>query len=123
MPKPSKELEARVDRLLGAREPTEKRPMFGCAAWFARTNAQMCGGVYGDGLMLRIGQPAAEKWIRLDRASAFDPMGGRPMREYIYLEAGQLQTGAQLPRWLDRALEFTTQLPQKEKRRRKRASG
>lgn len=118
MPKPNKELEARVDRLLRTRPPLDKRPMFGCAAWFNPANDQMAGGIYGDGVMLRVGQDAAQKWVRLDRAAPFDPAGGRPMREYVYLDAGRISTGRQLATWLDRALAFTAELPGKPARKR-----
>lgn len=89
------------------------RKMFGVTAWFVEPNAQMLGCVWGDGLNLRVGAQDAAALIASGRATPFDPMGGRPMREYVLVPASTLGPAA-LRKWIARGVAFTSALPRKK---------
>lgn len=119
-PEMDKGLEDRIDGLLGAM-PVRRKKMFGTSAWFMQVNDQMFAGVWGDGVMLRVGQDEASVLVESGQAGQFDPMGGRPMKEYVYVNSEQIAEDADLVSWLERGADFTGALPAKVKRRSKKS--
>ncbi len=118
-PDMDKGLEERIDGLVGAM-PVRRKKMFGTSAWFMESNDQMFGGVWADGVMVRVGESDAGSLIQNGDAEAFDPMGGRPMREYVYLDAEKIAEDSDLVEWLERAAGFTSTLAAKKKKAKKK---
>jgi len=105
MQKPDAEVAARVGKVM-ADLPVYPRPMFGCPAWFVEANAQLLGCVWGDALCIRVGAEETARLVASGKATPFDPMGGRPMREYVLVPAASMRP-AQLRKWVERGLAFT----------------
>lgn len=120
-PEMDRELEERIDGLT-AGIPVRRKKMFGTSSWFMESNDQMFAGVWGDGVMVRVGQEQAKSLVQDGTADEFDPMGGRPMREYVYLNAEKIAEDADLMGWLETAAGFTSTLAAKKKRSRKKKS-
>ncbi len=118
-PEMDKELEERIDGLVAAL-PLHRKKMFGTSSWFLDSNEQMVAGVWGDGIMVRTGQEEAGSLIESGEAESFDPMGGRPMREYVFLNADKIAEDGELVEWVERATGFTSTLPAKKKKARKK---
>ncbi len=112
MEKADPELLARVEALMPS-YPVYRRPMFGVATWFVEANAQMLCCVWGDAINIRVGQEDARALVASGRARPFEPLEGRTMREYVLVPAATLRP-ADLRRWFDRALAFTSTLPPKK---------
>ena len=115
--KPSPEL---IRILEEAAEPfsvIERRKMFGCPAYYI--NGNMFTGVYGRQLFLRLPpEMRAELQSSLD-AKPFEPLAGRPMKEYMSMpEAIVNDTGA-LDEWMRRSVEFVSSMPPKQPKPRK----
>jgi TfoX/Sxy family transcriptional regulator of competence genes len=89
--------------------PLQRRKMFGYPAGFA--NGQMCCGLFGKQFFLRLGESDRGELLRIEGASAFDPMGGRPMREYVVLPDSMLEEQDELQSWLVRSIGYTRSLP------------
>ncbi|MBP2676567.1 MAG: methyltransferase [Deltaproteobacteria bacterium] len=87
----------------------EKR-MFGGIAFMVRGN--MCCGVIGDRLMLRVGPKGYESALSRPHVSAMD-FTGRPMKGMVYVEAAGFASPRDLKTWIERAMEFTLSLPAK----------
>ncbi|MCB0881576.1 MAG: hypothetical protein KDC33_05085 [Thermoleophilia bacterium] len=87
MPKPSDEARARfdeaVDRLAAERD-VARAPMFGMPA-VKVAGGRAFAGLFGDGLTAKLGRGARERALGLEGAGPFDPMGGRPMREWVLI--------------------------------------
>ena len=89
----------------------EPRKMFGYPAVF--TGGNMVAGLYQDMVMVRL--PDAERQDRLDAGWAiFEPMPGRPMREYVALPAEVFADVDQTRAWIERAAAYVRSLPPKE---------
>jgi len=89
----------------------ELRKMFGYPAVFV--NGNMLGGLFQDSMMLRL---SAGDLARIrDEAGAlpFEPMPGRVMREYVVVPEKILESKAALGAWLARGLAYTSSLPAK----------
>jgi TfoX/Sxy family transcriptional regulator of competence genes len=113
-PKTDQGLVERIDGLMASR-PVRKKKMFGTASWFLESNDQMFAGVWGDGIMVRIGESEVGRIVKAGEASLFDPMGGRPMKEYVLLEAEAIVEDDGLLSWLERGAKFTTTLAPKKR--------
>jgi len=92
----------------------ERRLMFGYPAGFAAGN--MFTGVFQDTLFVRLGDDERQQLLALEGASVFEPMKGRPMREYVVLPADMLEEDAAVRPWMARALDFVSSLPPRTKK-------
>jgi len=84
--------------------------MFGGIAFMVRGN--MCCGVIGDRLMLRVGPKRYETALSRHHTRAMD-LTGRPMKGMVYVEPAGFASAGDLKAWIARAMEFTLSLPAK----------
>ena len=87
----------------------EKR-MFGGVAFMVRGN--MCCGVIGDRLMLRVGPDGYEAALSRPHAKPMD-FTGRPMKGMVYVEPAGFAAARDLKSWIARAMAFALSLPAK----------
>lgn len=98
-------------------EGFEPRKMFGFPAVFLGGN--MVAGLHQDTVMVRL--PDAERQARLDDGwSLFEPMPGRPMREYVALPTEVFADADATRGWIERAADYVRTLPPKQPKPRKR---
>jgi len=109
----------RIEGLL-ATAPVRRKSMFGTSAWFLESNNMMFAGAWGDSIMVRVGSERTATLIESGVAEPFDPMGGKPMREYVLLNADRIAEDDQLLSWLEEASQFAGSLPPKQKKSRKK---
>ncbi|MCB9549223.1 MAG: TfoX/Sxy family protein [Myxococcales bacterium] len=99
----------------------ERRKMFGMPAGFV--NGNMFCGVFHDGVVLRL---PAERIAALgaeEGVGAFEPMEGRPWKDYIHASAPRWGGTATLAGWAQEALAHTAAtLPPKEPKPKKARS-
>jgi TfoX/Sxy family transcriptional regulator of competence genes len=108
--KPSPELVERFGEATAGIEGIELRKMFGFPAAFVGGN--MAAGLHQDTFMVRL--PEDERAERLDAGwSLFEPMPGRPMREYVALPDEVAADVDAARRWIERAAAYTGTLPPK----------
>ena len=93
------------------------RTMFGCPCGFL--NGNMFMGLFGDQLFLRLSETERTHLLGEEGAEAFDPMGGRPMREYVVVPADWLEgeADAQLRAWVAKSAAYAATLPAKKPRK------
>jgi TfoX/Sxy family transcriptional regulator of competence genes len=114
--KSPKELVDAFDEAL-ARFPTaERRMMFGSPAAFV--NGNMFASVHQHQMVFRLPQPQREELLRVEGAEIFEPMPGRPMREYVAAPPAIASDPSQIDAWLARALDYASAMPPKEKKPR-----
>ena len=92
----------------------ERRQMFGYPAGFV--NGNMFAGLHEERFVVRLGDADRARLLAVDGATTFEPMKGRPMREYVVLPRSILDDAAELSRWLGRALAHGAALPPKAKK-------
>ncbi len=97
------------EALAGAPDVVEKR-MFGGIAFMVRGN--MCCGVIGDRLMLRVGPDGYEAALSRPNAKPMD-FTGRPMKGMVYIEPAGFASTRDLDTWIKKAMEFALSLPAK----------
>ena len=102
------DLARRVREGLATRGAFEEKRMFGGLAFMRRGN--MCCGVLGDSLILRLGEEGAARVVA-DHGVALFAGAGRPMRTMVQVPAEKVGTPDDLMQWLDSAVAFTETLP------------
>ena len=114
----TKKDEALIERVVGllSTAPVRRKNIFGTAAWFLESNDMMFIGAWGSGIMVRIGEERTSDLIESGGAEQFDPMGGRPMREYVFIYTHLIAEDDELLVWLNEASDFAGTLPPKKKR-------
>ena len=98
----------------GPERGLEKRQMFGAPVRFA--NGNMCIGLHNNRFILRLGEADRADFLTLPGAAIFEPMKGRPMREYVVVPDALSRDRAALAGWMDRSVAFARGLPPKTKK-------
>jgi hypothetical protein len=104
------ELAARVRDVLPPEKGLVEKRMFGGLAFLLSGN--MCCGVHGDELIVRLDPGEADEALREPHARVFD-LTGRPMKGWVLIGPGGLSTDGDLRGWVGRGVEFARSLPSK----------
>jgi TfoX/Sxy family transcriptional regulator of competence genes len=94
--------------------PVESRQMFGFPAAFV--NGNMFMGLFQESFLLRLAEPERTALLRMQGAAIFEPMPGRPMKEYVVLPELVLSSRTALRSWVQKALRYGSSLPPKVKK-------
>lgn len=86
--------------------------MFGFPAAF--TNTQMFASLFNDSMIVRL--PDADRTALIAHgARPFEPMPGRPMREYVAVPDDVRSSPVRLQTWLTKAHAYAAALPPKKR--------
>jgi TfoX/Sxy family transcriptional regulator of competence genes len=92
--------------------------MFGQMSAFV--NGNMFSGIFGDRMFVRLSEPEHGDLLREPGASVFEPMAGRPMRDYVTLPAEWRDQPDRIRDWMARSLTSTAALPAKAPKAKKK---
>jgi TfoX/Sxy family transcriptional regulator of competence genes len=118
MPRTDPATKAFFDEVIPDDPRVRVRPMFGNHAAFV--GETMFAGVFGEDVFLRLPEAERQELVERDGATPFEPMAGRPMREYVTAPAAWRDDPATARAWLDRSLAWAATLPAKPPKARKR---
>lgn len=108
--KSSPELVERFEAALAGIEGMEQRKMFGYPAGFVGGN--LATSLFGESWLVRLPEDERGRlgWL------SFEPMPGRPMREYVALPDKITADPEQARAWVERAAGYARTLPPKTKK-------
>ncbi len=95
--------------------PAVMRKMFGFPAGFLHGN--MFIGLHQENMILRLPQASRTELLAIEGAKSFEPMPGRPMREYVVVPASIVHDPEKLAPWVSKALDYATSLKPKTKKK------
>lgn len=104
------ELADRIRKALGKRKGLVEKKMFGGIAFLL--NGNMCCGVHGAEMIVRIDPEATDKTLKERYTRMFD-ITGRPMRGWIMVGSKGLSKDDQLAAWVRVAVKYASSLPAK----------
>ena len=105
-----KKLEERLNKLVAGRRDFYAQKMFGGVGFLLRGN--MCFGIFKEYLIIRVGEPAAEKVLKKKGTKPFD-ITGRAMKGWAMVGPAATKTDTALKQWVALATDFVSQLPRK----------
>jgi TfoX/Sxy family transcriptional regulator of competence genes len=91
--------------------PAERRKMFGYPVGFV--NGNMFMGLHQEDWMVRLGEADRAALLKVPGARTFEPMPGRPMKEYIVMPPAVVADRKALTKWIAKALAHVGGLPGK----------
>ncbi|MDC9720738.1 MAG: TfoX/Sxy family protein [Gammaproteobacteria bacterium] len=100
-------LAQRVSELLQDHPYVTQKKMFGGMGFMISGN--MCVGIMGDGMVVRVGPPNYEYALTLPYAAEFD-FTGRPMKGWVMVAGEGLAEDKDLAQWLERGEQFASAL-------------
>ena len=104
------QLSERVRGFLSPFPKVTERRMFGGLAFLLQGN--MCCGVVGEKLMVRVGRESYEAALREPHAREMD-FTGRPLRGFIYVAEEGVVSQGDLRAWVERGARYAESLPAK----------
>jgi len=111
IPKLDRQTKRLFDSLVPDDPRVKVRPMFGNVSAFV--NGNMFMGVYGVGLFVRLSEEWREELLSSAGAAVFEPMKGRPMKEYVMVPPSWKAQPEKIRPWVARSLEFAGKMPPK----------
>ena len=105
------------EQTMAALPMAQTRQVFGSPAAFA--NGHMFAGIQNDTFFLRLPEAERESFRQTVSARQWEPMPGRPMREYVVVPARLIEAPADLNPWLGKALAHVQSLPPKAAKTRR----
>jgi TfoX/Sxy family transcriptional regulator of competence genes len=118
MPRADEETRTFFHSLLPDDPPVTVRPMFGNIAGFI--NGNMFTGVFGTTVFVRLPEADRAELLAIEGAEPFEPMQGRPMREYVTLPEAWREDVDAAREWVLRSLRWAAALPAKESKNSRR---
>ena len=100
----------RLREVLGEEDGVVEKKMFGGIAFMLHGN--MCCGVVGEELMVRVGPNAHDDALAAPHARPMD-FTGRPMRSMVYVAVEGFESDEDLAAWLARGTSSALSLPKK----------
>lgn len=110
-------LAALFDEVAPSKAPVERRKMFGYPCAFV--NGNMFTGLHRSNMIIRLRESDRANFLALPGAALFEPMPGRPMKEYVVVPDRILNARAELGGWMKKSLGYALDLPPKAKGDRK----
>jgi TfoX/Sxy family transcriptional regulator of competence genes len=117
--KSSPEMVARFDDLAANVPEATRKHMFGYPSLVLHGN--MFLSLFGDALVLRLSESDRREFVAACAASPFEPMPGRPMREYL-VAPPDLVGRSDVEEWVRRSAAYAAQLPPKQPKPRKKTT-
>ena len=106
----NEELADRIRISLDGQEGVVERKMFGGMTFMIHGN--MCCGVLGDDLMVRVGPDGYDSALAEPHARPMD-FTGRPMKGLVYVGPAGHESPAAIRRWVRRGADFASSFPAK----------
>ena len=109
------ELIARFDELAPLAGDADRKLMFGYPVCVLRGNMFM--GLHEESMFLRLSEADRAEFLDRYGASLFEPMPGRPMKEYVVVPPALLHEDA-VDEWVRRSRAWAEQLPAKKPKKK-----
>jgi TfoX/Sxy family transcriptional regulator of competence genes len=103
-------LAQRIHDFLVTQPELMEKKMFGGLCYMLQGN--MCCGVVGNKLVLRINGPKYDELLEHKHISVVD-FTGKPMRGFLYVDPTAIKTQQQLLEWLSHSIDYCLSLPPK----------
>lgn len=119
-PRPDEETKAYFESVLPDDPRVQVKPMFGNVAGFL--NGNMFMGLFGADLLVRLSEADRAEILQEDGTSIFEPMAGRPMKEYVAIPRSWRAEPDRVRDWIARSVAWVGEMPEKVPKKKKARS-
>lgn len=112
------EMVALFEKVMLAFPDAQVKKTFGYPS--AYVNGQMFSGLHNESMILKLPPGDLKTILALDGAHAFEPMPGRPMKEFAVVPPSLLHSEPELVEWLHKAFTYVGSLPPKPPKKSKK---
>ena len=116
-PRPDDASRAFFESILPDDPRVQVRPMFGNVAGFV--NGNMFIGLFGDEVLVRLPDADRAELLEAEGASIFEPMAGRPMKEYVTIPHAWRSEPDRARGWVTRSLDWAGAMPEKKAKKKR----
>lgn len=96
----------------------QKKPMFGHEVYWV--NGNMFTGVFQSSIFIRLSKGEQEEFMeKYADAKQFEPMAGRPMKDYVTVPESVLGDKKAVDEWMTISYNYTSSLPEKKAKAKK----
>lgn len=120
-PRPDAASKAFFDSVVPDDPRVQVRPMFGNFAGFV--NGNMFLGVFGEAVFVRLDESDRAALLDEPGTAVFEPMSGRPMKEYVSFPEAWRDEPDKGAVWVARSLDWVGAMPAKAKKQAKKKRG
>jgi len=106
MPKPDPKALELFNAIIKGAPGVLVKPMFGNFGAFA--GGTMFAGVFGDAVFVRLSEADRAAALRLPGAGLFEPMSGRPMKEYVVLPPAVFKDPKKAKTWVQKSMDYAS---------------
>jgi TfoX/Sxy family transcriptional regulator of competence genes len=117
LPRPTQETKDYFVSIVPDHPAVSIRPMFGQLSAFV--NGNMFMGIFGEDVLVRLPEEDREKVLGAG-GRVFEPMPGRPMREYVVLPDDWRDDSKRVREWAARSLDHADELPPKQPKKKQK---
>jgi TfoX/Sxy family transcriptional regulator of competence genes len=110
----------RVRRILSGRPDIVEKKMVG--GWSFSLNGNMCCGVSGSSLMVRVGRHAREWALAQPHVRPME-FAGRSLAAFVLVDPEGFRTDVELATWIEQCVDFVSALQTNEPGARRRRPG
>jgi TfoX/Sxy family transcriptional regulator of competence genes len=107
----------RFGQVLPSDPGIERRSMFGYPCAFFQ--GHMFCGLFEDQFIVRLPDAERAAFLKQPGSKVFEPMPGRPMKEYVIVPPAVVEREALLGGWLRQSLDYVCGLPPRVKKAKK----
>ena len=108
------------DRSVPSGNSVSRRKMFGYPAAFA--NGNLFIGLHQSDFIMRLSEQDRASFVAEFGERTFEPMKGRPMREYVRLPEELLDDAPKRASWIKRSLQYAEAIAPNAKAKKRRPS-
>ncbi len=109
----------RFERIVPLDPDIARRKMFGYPSAFTR--GHLFVGLHQEDIVFRLGEKDRAALLKKPGARVFEPMPGRPMRDFVAVSPGAEFKDADLSFWAEKARAYAESLPAKAPRKKAKA--
>lgn len=116
MEKSSPEIVELFGRVAPNAPDVEHKTMFGYPSCF--TGGNLFTGLHGNSMILRLNDSDRRQFLEAYGAQLFEPMPGRPMKEYVVVPDSLCANEPLLSTWIQKSLSHARAMPLKQPKKK-----
>lgn len=106
------------ERVIKTVPGAQVRKMFGYPTAFI--NGNMFAGLHDNYMIVKLAPDDLKMLMQSHKTHLFEPMPGRPMKEYVVIPPAIINSEPELVEWLGKSFDYVNSFPAKQPKKKKK---